>query len=235
MCFNNTLFVFIIAFPSALSVPYFLHRTGVLRTFCPNVLRTFRPNIFYCLSKKGVFQQTRFCILLCISVSTFVTVFFAPYRRFAYILPECFACISSKHFLLFIEKRRVSTTRFLFLLSHIRQHFWYRIFCTVQAFCVHFVPIYIVFPRKKRVGLRHALFIIFAVSANSDTVLPSGGNPSYLKAFFCKTFPLFVQCQIIMVREMRFFCKSTPSTFTSTTSPTFTTSNGCLTNFLAES
>ncbi len=182
-CFNKHAFVFCCAYPSALLLPYFLHRTGVLRTFCPNVLRVFRLNIF----------------------------------------------------LLFIEKRRVSTTRFLCLLSHIRQHFWYRIFCTVQAFCVHFVPIYIVFPWKKRVGLRHALFIIFAVSANSDTVLPSGGNPSYLKAFFCKTFPLFVQCQIIMVREMRFFCKSTPSTFTSTTSPTFTTSNGCLTNFLAES
>ncbi len=181
-CFDNTLFVFIIAYSSALLLPYFLHRTGVLRTFCPNVLRVFRPNTFYCLSK-----------------------------------------------------RRVSTTRFLFLLSYIRQHLLCRIFCTLQAFCVHFVPIYIGFPWKKRVGLRHALFIIFAVSANSDTVLLSGGNPSYLKAFFCKTFPLFVQCQIIMVREMRFFCKSTPSTFTSTTSPTFTTSNGCLTNFLAES
>ena len=188
MCFNNTLLHFVVAYSSALLVPHFLHRTGVLRTFCPNVLRVFRPNIFYCLSKKGVFQQTRFCILLCISVSTFVTVFFAPYRRFAYILPKCFACISSKHFLLFIEKRRVSTNTLLYFVVHIRQHFCYRIFCTVQAFCVHFVPIYIVFPWKKRVGLRHALFIIFAVSANSDTVLLSGGNPSYLKAFFAKLF-----------------------------------------------
>ena len=87
-CFDNTLFVFIIAYPSALTVPYFLHRTGVLRTFCPNVLRVFRLNIFYCLSKKGVFRQTRFLFLLSHIRQHFCTVFFAPYRRFAYILPK---------------------------------------------------------------------------------------------------------------------------------------------------
>ena len=82
-----------------------------------------------------------------------------------YILPE--------HFLLFIEKRRVSTNTLLYFVVHIRQHLLYRIFCTVQAFCVHFAQIYIVFPWKKRVGLRHTLFMIFAVSANADTVLSS--------------------------------------------------------------
>ena len=147
MCFNNTLFVFIIAFPSALSVPYFLHRTGVLRTFCPNVLRTFRPNIFYCLSKKGVFQQTRFCILLCISVSTFVTVFFAPYRRFAYILPECFACISSKHFFIVYRKKACfDNTFFVFIIAYssalLVPHFLHRT-GVLRTFCpnLHCFPV----------------------------------------------------------------------------------------------
>ena len=225
-----------------------------------------------------MFQQHAFVFCCCIFVSTFGTAFFAPYRRFKYILPKCFACISSKHFFIVYRKGVFQQTRFLFLLSHIRQHL-YRIFCTVQAFYVHFARTFFIVYRKKACFDKHAFvfccaypsaltvpyflhrtgvlrtfcpnlhcfpvekacrfttrFIYyFCRQRKLYTVLPSGGNPSYLKAFFCKTFPLFVQCQIIMVREMRFFCKSTPSTFTSTTSPTFTTSNGCLTNFLAES
>ena len=105
-CFDNTFFVFIIAFPSALTVPYFLHRTGVLRTFCPNVLRTFRPNIFYCLSKKGVFQQTRFLFLISHIRQHFCTVFFAPYRSFAYILSK---------FTLFSREKSVSVYDTLYL------------------------------------------------------------------------------------------------------------------------
>ena len=98
-CFNKHAFCFYYRIFVSTSVPHFLHRTGVLCTFC--------PNIFYCLSKKGVFRQTRFCILLCISVSTFVTVFFAPYRRFAYILSQ---------FTLFSRGKSVSVYDTLYLL-----------------------------------------------------------------------------------------------------------------------
>ncbi len=91
-----------------------------------------------------MFQQHAFVFCCCIFVSTFGTAFFAPYRRFAYILPKCFACISSKHFLLFIEKA-CSTNTLLYFVVHIRQHFCYRIFCTVQAFCVHFAQMFCVY------------------------------------------------------------------------------------------
>ena len=111
----------------------------------PKCFAYISPEHFLLFVEKSVFQQTRFLFLISHIRQHFCTAFFAPYRRFAYILPKCFACISSKHFLLFIEKGVFQQTRFLFLLSHIRQHL-YRIFCTVQEFCVHFAQIYIVFP-----------------------------------------------------------------------------------------
>lgn len=56
----------------------------------------------------------------------------------------------------------------------------------------------------------------------------------FLSTFCTKVTKILLQIvrQTIIVRDIRFFSKSTPSTFTSTTSPTFTTSNGCFTNFL---
>ena len=180
-CFNKHAFVFCCAYPSALLVPHFLHRTGVLRTFCPNVLRVFRLNIFLLFIEKACFNKHAFCFYYRISVST-CTVFFAPYRRFAYILPK-----------------------------------------------------FTLFSREKSVSVYDTLYLLFLPSAQTLHCFTLRWKSVILEGIFCKIFPLFVQCQIIMVREMRFFCKSTPSTFTSTTSPTFTTSNGCLTNFLAES
>ena len=144
--------------------------------------------------------------MLCISVSTYCTVFFAPYRRFAYILPKCFAYISPEHFLLFIEKRRVSTNTFFVFIIAFPSALLYRIFCTVQAFCVHFAQMFCVHfartffivYRKKACFNKHAFVFCCCISVSTCTVFFA---PYRRFAYILSQFTLFSRGKSVSVYD----------------------------------
>ena len=171
--------------------------------FCVHFARTF----FIVYRKKACFNKHAFVFCCCIFVSTFGTAFFAPYRRFAYILPKCFACISSKHFLLFIEKRRVSTnTLFVFIIAY-SSALLYRIFCTVQAFYVHFARTFFIVYRKKACFDKHAF--VFCCAYPSALLLPYFLHRTGVLRTFCPNlhcFPVEKACRFT-TRFIYYFCR----------------------------
>ena len=89
-------------------------------------------------------------------------------------------------------------------------------------------PVNMILPEKGHPALKNT--ILFTVLFYSCLLHLSTGIFFKMSYFWLSsdTGIFFHNCQIFMVSWIRFFCKSTLITFTSTISPTLTASRGCL-------